>query len=181
MGIKIPFHINFEEVNLRFYVRYNDSGVWKRGAVFIKEIVPKWAISLVANTIYREKYSTKKMKHFFNASANEIKAGYQWKHENKWNSIEVTTAPNPLPMLPGSEEEFIAEHYWGYSRYDALTTFEYAVQHRAWRVYQVKDHLINCDFGSLYGPGFAFLQQSSPASVFMAEGSAIAVLQKRKL
>ena len=64
LGIKIPFHMNFEEVNLRFYVRHNDEGNWKRGAVFIKEIVPRRAISFVANTLYREKYSTKKMKHF---------------------------------------------------------------------------------------------------------------------
>lgn len=52
LGIKVPFHTNFEEVNLRFYVRYQDAGVWKRGVVFIKEIVPKFALSLVANTIY---------------------------------------------------------------------------------------------------------------------------------
>lgn len=38
-GFKIPFHINFEEVNLRFYVKYKDDGVWKRGAVFISEVV----------------------------------------------------------------------------------------------------------------------------------------------
>src|SRR5450432_2463378 len=48
-GMKIPFHVNFEEVNLRFYVRYKDNGEWKRGVVFIKEIVPKLAISYVAN------------------------------------------------------------------------------------------------------------------------------------
>ena len=90
LGIRIPFHENFEEVNLRFYVRYNDAGTWKRGAVFIKEIVPKPAISFVANTIYHEKYSTKRMKHFFNRSQTAINLGYHWKHQNKWNRLEVT-------------------------------------------------------------------------------------------
>ncbi len=51
MGIKIPFHVDFEEVNLRFYVRYKDAGEWKRGVVFIKEIVPKPMLKIVANTI----------------------------------------------------------------------------------------------------------------------------------
>ena len=48
LGLKIPFHINFEEVNLRFYVKHKAGNDWKRGVVFIKEIVPKRAISIVA-------------------------------------------------------------------------------------------------------------------------------------
>jgi len=44
LGIPIPFHRNFEEVNLRFYVRYKQNNEWKRGVVFIKELVPKIAI-----------------------------------------------------------------------------------------------------------------------------------------
>jgi uncharacterized protein len=112
LGISIPFHANFEEVNLRFYVRYNDKGVWKRGAVFIKEIVPKPAISIIANTLYKEKYSTMPMKHFYLKDDNEIYLGYHWKHKGRWNKLEATTATEALPMQPGSKEEFIAEHYW---------------------------------------------------------------------
>ena len=62
-GISIPFHSDFEEVNLRFYVRFKDEGEWKRGTVFVKEIVPKPAIAFVANTIYGEKYETRAMRH----------------------------------------------------------------------------------------------------------------------
>jgi uncharacterized protein YqjF (DUF2071 family) len=51
-GIKIPFLINFEEVNLRFYVKRFENNTWKRGAVFSKEIVPKQALTFVANTFY---------------------------------------------------------------------------------------------------------------------------------
>ncbi|GAB2819904.1 YqjF family protein [Ferruginibacter profundus] len=181
LGVKIPFHINFEEVNLRFYVRYNDNGQWKRGAVFIKEIVPKPAISIIANTLYHEKYSTMRMKHFFNKTAGAINLGYHWKHKGKWNKLEATTATEALPMRPGSEEEFIAEHYWGYSQYNDATTFEYNVQHPAWKVYPVKQYIIDCDFKALYGDAFAFLQHTAPSSVFMAEGSAISILQKKRL
>src|SRR6185503_10721641 len=62
MGVKIPFHVNFEEVNLRFYVRYRDQGEWKRGVVFIKEIVPRAALAFVANTLYNENYETMPMR-----------------------------------------------------------------------------------------------------------------------
>jgi uncharacterized protein len=181
LGVPIPFHINFEEVNLRFYVRYNDNGVWKRGATFIKEIVPKPAISFVANTFYHEKYSTMPMKHFRQEEATEMQFGYSWKHKGKWNTLQATTEKIAVPMLPGSEEEFIAEHYWGYSRYTAQTTFEYGVEHPKWQVYPVKKYVIDCDFKALYGNEFSFLQNIEPSSVFVAAGSPIAVLHKRKL
>ena len=181
LGFNIPFHVNFEEVNLRFYVRHNDNGVWKRGAVFIKEIVPKPAISVVANTLYNEKYITLPMKHFFNKTADEIKLGYLWKFNGKWNRIEATTENSTVPMLPGSEEEFIAEHYWGYSKYSAATTFEYPVQHPRWEIYPLKDYAIDCDFAALYGDGFSTLQTAVPQSVFVAKGSVISILHKRRL
>ena len=181
LGLKIPFHINFEEVNLRFYVRYNDNGEWKRGTVFIKEIVPKPAISFIANTVYHEKYCTKRMGHFFTKTENEFSFGYKWNHEDHWNKLEAVTENIALMMQPGSEEEFIAEHYWGYSKYNGSTTFEYNVQHPAWKVYKVKNYLVDCDFASIYGNEFSVLQETKPNSVFVAEGSAISVLKKRKL
>lgn len=181
LGISIPFHKNFEEVNLRFYVRHNDNGVWKRGAVFIKEIVPKPVISIIANTLYKEKYSTMPMKHFYIKDDAAIYLGYHWKHKGKWNKLEAITQTEALPIQPGSEEEFIAEHYWGYSKYNQQITYEYPVQHPAWKVYPVKNYLIDCDFEKLYGQPFAFLQEVKPNTVFMARGSAIAILSKRKL
>lgn len=180
-GIKIPFHVNFEEVNLRFYVRHQEETVDRRGVVFIKEIVPKPAISLVANTLYREKYCTKKMRHTWKENGDTLAIAYQWKHAGVWNSLQALVAASPLAMNPGSEEEFIAEHYWGYSRYDARTSFEYEVQHPRWELLPVKEFAIQCDFGALYGDSFAFLQQEQPHSVFVAKGSEVAVLGKRKL
>lgn len=181
LGMKIPFHVNFEEVNLRFYVRYNDNGTWKRGAVFIKEIVPKHAITFVANTIYREKYCTMPMKNFKHIQEDELQIGYHFKSKNQWNKLEAVAKNITVPMLPGSEQEFIAEHYWGYSKYSDSKTFEYAVQHPTWEVYPIKSYLIDCDFEELYGKEFAFLKTRKPDSFFLAKGSPIAVLHKKTL
>ncbi len=63
LGLKIPGYINFEEVNLRFYVKRKVNNTWRRGVVFIKEIVPKSLITVIANTIYNEHYETRKMSH----------------------------------------------------------------------------------------------------------------------
>jgi len=181
LGFRIPFHINFEEVNLRFYVRYKDNGEWKRGVVFIKEIVPRIAISVVANVVYKEKYVYMPMSHFLHHNGDEQTIGYGWKYRGRWNKLEAVTEKQSVPMQPGSEEEFIAEHYWGYSRHSANITYEYAVQHPAWEIYPVKKYSIDCDFGTLYGNEFGFLTNAVPTSVFVAKGSAVAVLSKRTL
>ena len=181
LGFKIPFHVNFEEVNLRFYVRYNDNGTWKRGTVFIKEIVPKPAISFIANTVYHEKYETKKMRHETVETEQELCLNYQWKHRENWFTIQASAQKPSRPMVPGSKEEFIAEHYWGYSKYNEKVIYEYNVQHPAWQIYPVNNYLICCRFGLLYGEDFSCLDNTTPASVFVAEGSEVSVLKKRNL
>lgn len=181
LGFRIPFHINFEEVNLRFYVRYNDNGRWKRGVVFIKEIVPKPAITFVANNLYRENYCAMPMKHEWKEEKDAFSFNYQWKYKNKWNSMRATTGTIALPMPEGSEADFIAEHYWGYSRFNDKTTFEYEVQHIPWKVFPLNDYEIDCDFEELYGKEFSFLKNLKPASIFVTEGSKVAVLNKKKI
>ncbi|MDB5202820.1 MAG: uncharacterized protein JWQ27_2229 [Ferruginibacter sp.] len=177
LGVKIPFHINFEEVNLRFYVTHEG----KRGVVFIKEIVPKAAISFVANNLFGEKYATAPMKHFFLQAGEDFVFSFQWKSDGRWNMLEAVTETHAVEMPPGSEEEFIAEHYYGYSRKNERTTFEYEVKHPRWRVFPVIEYTVNTDFAGLYGDAFAALKDSVPASVFVAQGSAISVGNKRRL
>ena len=174
LGIKMPFHSNFEEVNLRFYVRYKENGIWKRGVTFIKEIVPKHAITLVANTLYNEKYETMKMNHLWEIDDDRLNINYQWKKGN-WNNFSVIAKNKMLPILENSEEEFITEHYWGYTKANSENTDEYGVEHPRWQVYPVESHEINVDFSEIYGQKFGFLASQKPDSVMLAEGSEIIV------
>ncbi|MDH4058870.1 MAG: DUF2071 domain-containing protein [Cyclobacteriaceae bacterium] len=173
-SIPVPFHTNFEEVNLRFYVRYNDKGEWKRGVVFIKEIVPKPMLSFVANTIYKESYETMPMGHTWETIESTLRVEYRWK-KKKWNSILVTADLDSSRIAEDSEEEFIAEHYWGYTKIDEKRTSEYGVEHPRWEVYSTKSYSIDVDFGDIYGQAFQFLNFETPSSVFLAEGSEIKV------
>ncbi|MEM9822343.1 MAG: DUF2071 domain-containing protein [Bacteroidota bacterium] len=181
LGMTIPFHSTFEEVNLRFYVRFKENNEWKRGVVFIKEIVPKFAISLVANTLYHEHYETQQMKHSWENHPSFQRVQYQWKHRDQWQSMSVDSALNASPILMGTEEAFITEHYWGYTKVNANTTFEYEVRHPTWEAYQIKQYQIEIDFGLVYGEVFGGLNQAEPKSVMLAEGSAISVENKRKI
>jgi uncharacterized protein YqjF (DUF2071 family) len=181
LGVKIPFHINFEEVNLRFYVKRFENGEWKRGVVFIKEIVPKPAITFIANTLYNEHYQTNKMKH--SVTGNDISTIflYQWENDNKWNSIQLETNPNQTEIELNSEAEFITEHYFGYTKYDGNTTFEYEVTHPRWQQLNVINCKIDVDFKNNYGRDFSFLQNLKPISAFLAIGSKITVENKREI
>lgn len=174
-GIKIPFHVNFEEINLRFYVKYKDENhVWKRGVVFIKEIVPKPALAFIANTIYNENYSVMPTKHVFLVDSEKITVQYSWKSD-RCNSIKVEADSHPQLIKENSEEEFITEHYWGYTRINENNTSEYGVEHPKWEIYDVLDYNINVDFQKVYGQEFSFLNSVKPDSVMLAEGSEIIV------
>lgn len=179
-GFKIPFHTNFEEVNLRFYVKHFDKELneWKRGVVFIKEIVPKPAIVFVANTIYKENYESMKMEHEWKISQNEQHISYSWR-KGIWNQLKVTAVSEEQSIGKESEEEFITEHYWGYTKLGDRSTSEYEVRHPRWSRYDILGYETNVDFGKIYGNDFTFLNNEKPLSVILAEGSEIYVNEGR--
>jgi uncharacterized protein len=174
LGFKIPYHTNFEEVNLRFYVRYKSAEGWRRGVVFIKEIVPRYALTFVANTIYRENYETMRMNHRWVLDQDSQLVEYKWR-KHSWSSMQVTTAKEAKPIVVNSEEEFITEHFWGYTKLSTTRTSEYQVEHPRWDVYEVKDFKVDVDFQDVYGKQFSFLATEKPKSLYLAEGSEILV------
>ena len=181
LGVKIPFHVNFEEVNLRFYVKRFENGIWKRGTVFIKEIVPKPAVTLVANTLYKEHYQTLKMQHSRTTNEHSKSFQYQWKKDSKWNKISMTTEKTPQQIEPNSKAEFITEHYFGYTKFNQKKTIEYEVTHPRWQQLQVQDTKIDVDFENIYGNEFKILQNQTPASTFLAIGSKITIEGKKTI
>ena len=178
LGVKVPYHINFEEVNLRFYVKRKVNNEWRRGVVFIKEIVPKPMLTFVANTIYNEHYETLPMKHLWEEKNQQRIVQYAWKKRDKWQSIEVVSKLNSIEIDEGSEEEFITEHYWGYAYLNDHKSNEYEVTHPRWKAYPVIDYKIDVDFGITYGEQFSFMNNLQPVSVMLAEGSEITVENK---
>lgn len=181
LGIKVPFHVNFEEVNLRFYVKRFENGIWKRGVVFVKEIVPKHAITIVANTLYNEHYQTLKMRHARTQNETSKSFQYEWFKDAKWNFISMTTEKNPIPIEANSEAEFITEHYFGYTNYNKEKSIEYAVSHPRWEQLQVIESKIDVDFENIYGKDFKFLEDLKPTSEFLAIGSKITIEGKKTI
>lgn len=174
-GFAIPGHRNFEEVNLRFYVRRKVDGAWRRGVVFIKEIVPRHAIAWVARAIYNENYHTLATRHDVTVSSSTRRVAYRWRHAKRWQGLAVECAGRPSLPPEASEEAFITEHYWGYARQRAGGTVEYRVEHPRWRVLRATRASFDCDVSDLYGPEFASVLQGEPSSAFLADGSEVVV------
>ncbi len=180
-GVKWPWHTNFEEVNLRLYIKRKENGVWKRGVAFVSEIVPKLMIALIANYMYNEHYHAMPMRHSMVKADGLIHLEYGWKQKGYWNEFKLKATNDPLPVVAGSAEHFIFEHFWGYNQLNANTTVEYGVEHPRWLVYNVQSHQIQCDFAKLYGSEWVPYLSAKPHSVMLAYGSEVVVRKPVKL
>ena len=173
-GLWIPFHSNFDEVNLRFYVKRD----MRRGVVFVREIVPRYAVAAVARLVFRENYVSLPMAHRILEPVSEfgrVEAEYRWRHRGRWNSLRVECSGRPAVPPEGSLERFISEHYWGYASQPGNGCLEYQVEHETWRVWKAASASFEGDMTALYGPQLGAAISRSSDSAFLAEGSSVAV------
>jgi len=175
-GISIPLHSDFEEVNLRFYVRRKAPDGWRRGVVFIREIVPKLAVATIANIVYNESYSTLPMRHQIALQAGSGgDVQYSWRWRGHWNQLQIKTQGAPQKIAEGSQAEFITEHYWGYAAQRDGGCMEYGVEHPRWRVWQSQAASLECDVAEIYGAEYCHYLNQMPNSAFVAQGSRVVV------
>lgn len=178
-GLPIPRHRNFEEVNLRFYVRKRAGGdTWRRGVVFVRELVPKPAIAITARVFYGEPYQALPMRSEVIDRDGEVSARYEWRRGNKWEHIAMSARGEAQTIGGGSHEEFITEHYWGYTRRSAERTSEYRVEHPRWKIWPAVSWQFDADIAALYGEKFLAPLTASPASAFIADGSFVTVYRR---
>ena len=183
LGAPIPFHRHFEEVNLRFYVRRKAEGTWRRGVVFVKELVPRWAIAFTARHVYGENYVALPMRHSVGSSSqpSSTTVAYQWRRLGSWEGHSASFSGSPALPSDDSEETFITEHYWGYSRQRDHTTLEYQVEHPRWLVWRADTGSLECEASSLYGSEFVDALSGPPSTAFVADGSQVVVRNGRRL
>ena len=182
LGVPVPWHRTFEEVNLRFYVRREVAGEVRRAVTFIREIVPRRAIALVARLAYNEPYVARPMRHSVvpRVDGTPKRVSYEWRWDSAWSGLAVECGGPSREIEAASEEEFITEHYWGYTRQRDGGTVEYRVTHPRWRVWTAERATLGEDLAALYGKEIASVLAGAPSSAFLADGSEIAVhLQSR--
>lgn len=182
-GVAIPLHRDFEEVNFRFYVRRAVDGEVRRGVVFIRELVSRAAVSLLARLAYNEPYRTVPMRHTTPEAPTDVpeRLAYEWRTAAGWQRVEATAVGAPSVPSDDSEAAFVTEHYWGYGRARDGTTLEYEVEHPRWQVWRAHIPALVADIATLYGEGFVRPLEDRPASAYIADGSPVAVYPPRRL
>ena len=182
-GFALPFHRHFEEINLRFYVRYRSPEGWRRGVVFVREVVPRWAIASVAKWLYNENYVACPTRSAW-TEPTEVAVGaveYGWRHRGAWLSLSAQVSGQSQAIRMGSQEEFITEHYWGYSSQRDGGTVEYQVEHPKWQVWSASEARVDGDVTSFYGAEFASVFAGAPSSAFVADGSPVVVRSGQRI
>ena len=179
--LAVPFHSNFDEVNLRFYVRRVEGGAVRRGVVFVRELVPRMAIARFARLLYGEKYDSCPLWHRITRHADGLAAEYGWRWRGGEFQLRARASGAPSPVADGTLESFITEHYWGYSAKSPAKSIEYRVSHDPWRVWRSTDARFEGDGGALYGSGFGEILRRAPDSAFIAEGSPVLVHRGRRI
>lgn len=186
LGMALPLHRNFDEVNLRFYVRrISEAGEVRRGVSFVKEIVPRRGIAVTARWFYNEPYCSLPMRSCAPAGESAVpgRVEYAWRTGAGWGMVGATAAGEAAFVEEGSEGRFITEHYWGYTRQRDGGTVEYEVRHPPWRVWRAEKPTLSepaCLFYGRCGPFEAALR-AGPSSAFLAEGSPVTVYRPRRL
>ena len=180
LGLPIPLHRDFEEVNLRFYVRRKSADIWRRGVVFIRELVPRRAIALIARACYGENYLAVPMKHEIEHLDGNLKVEFSWRRGHKWESLKMSATGEPQIIPSGSHAEFITEHYWGYTSLRSGCG-EYRVEHPRWKIWNATSFEFNADVATLYDEQFAKALNQPPRSAFIADGSPITIYRREIL
>jgi uncharacterized protein len=179
--ISVPFHSDFDEVNLRIYVRRREGDEIRRGVMFIREIVSLPAVTLVARMAYAENYRTLPLRHSINLTNSGGSVEYRWELKRKQFRLHGQTDGKPCLAAAGSLEQFISEHYWGYSRRRDGSSLEYHVQHEPWRIWRASNATFEGDGTALYGSDFGSVLSGPPRSAFIADGSAVLVYTPRRI
>lgn len=172
-GVAVPFHRDFDEVNLRFYVRHRGPEGWRRGVVFVREFVPRAALAAVARLAYGEPYKAVPMRH--EVEPERGRARYEWRYNGEWSVLETSFAGKVSLPLEGSLEAFFVEHYWGYTARRRDGSTEYGVEHPPWKLWTAASASLRCNVAAVYGAEFVAPLSVTPTTAFVADGSAVTV------
>ena len=174
LGLPIPGHRNFEEVNLRFYVRRKSVDTWQRGVVFIRELVPRFAIAATAQILYGEPYRALPMRSEVRHDETGVAATYEWCRSQKWEHLMMSARGAAQEIPAGSQAEFITEHYWGYTRVRGGCS-AYRVEHPRWKIWNADNFEFRAGIEALYGEQFVETLSARPRSAFIADGSPVTI------
>ncbi len=162
---------DFPEFNLRFYVRQGN----RRGVVFIRELAPNPLVVNIARLLYNEPYTAVPM----TSRVTQIGALRRVRHdfvvEGQPQMVALTANGAAREPNKNSFETWVKEQEVGFGRTRSGRLTRYRVWHPTWRTYPLEEYQLSVNCGLLYGERWQFLNDRTPDSVVLAEGSQIAI------
>lgn len=184
LGLPLAFHSEFQEVNLRTYVRRQVGNDVHHGVRFIQELVSRPMIAAGARLTFNEPYRVVDMDERTSSGipGEPISSvEYRWKWRTEWCGLSVTLKGLPSVPSPGSEEDFIMYKEWGFTPQRDGSAIEYHVEHPRWSVWQVSEGRAYGSVGESPGPIWSIVFGSAPHSVFFADGSEVIIYQPERI
>lgn len=176
LGVPVPLHRDFDEINLRAYVRRKERGVWRRGVVFVRELVPRPAIAWTARLAYNEPYRAVRMRHHIDIRPERGGSlRYEWWERGAWHGVTGVVRGAPVPVDPESAIGFITEHYVGYTPQRSGRTVAYDVAHARWNVWPEAETTFRCAVSTVYGVDWQESLSAAPASAFLCDGAPVSI------
>lgn len=173
-GVPWPGFVNFPEWNLRFYVKTREPTP-RRGVVFIREFVPSRIVSGIARKLYNEPYAAAPMR-FAATTTDPISTARCEVFFNRATHTLNATASSTLEIPHDTATAtLIKEHQWGFGTTRSGQTLCYEVTHPVWRIHHNAASSASVDWGKMYGQEWSVLQNATPFSTVLAEGSPITV------
>jgi uncharacterized protein YqjF (DUF2071 family) len=173
LGAPIPFHRDFEEVNLRFYVKRNVDDEVRSAVVFICECVPRQMVGGMARLLYREPYMVAPMKSHVRADPTPD-VEYGWQANDRWHTLSGRAEGRGVLPGPRTFEEFVTVRHWGYNGKRGVATLEYRVDHPRWNVWRAEGVTLDADLSTLCGTELGRNLQT-PSSAIIADGSPVTI------
>lgn len=183
-GLKIPFHVNFPEIHLKTRVRRgNQSGVF-----FIRQIVPKHCIAVVARRIYHEPYESFPIEFTLQAMPGseegttiEELTCKLWKKDK---TLEVRAFIESSLQEGDSSEDFYEnlppETLIGFGTNDKGELSTYTMEQKALKAIKVEEWSMTGDLNGIFEDSFPEGFSEYPDEVLFIQGQSVKITQPLK-
>jgi uncharacterized protein len=167
-GVPLPGALKSTEMALRYFVREGP----RRGAVTLFEDSSSPFAMLAARALFREPTRHAPMTSRVEESAGELGCHYTIERAGS-HALSVRARAEARPLDRHSTAYLVVQRPYGYASSSRGELLRYDLDHPVWDTYDVLDHDVRVDYGSLYGDSWSFLSALQPTSVVLAEGSTV--------
>ena len=172
---RLPLKREVRQINVRFYVRREEAGALRRGAVFLKELVSSRRVARGGRVGYGEPFEYAPII----ASAEEAGEAriirYDWGRREQACSVAAARTAPPRAAVAGTPESFFTERHWGYNRTSRGRTREYRVEHPPWLVSPARVVAAPADPGGYKVPVLSEVLMAAPHSAYVVKATYMSV------